>query len=82
MKKQILSNQRNLNTLSFKLILCFLLFAGFSTNSIAQKNTTELNGSLVGAWIVPIQASTSPIAVLDNESIESNKITCYYNILF
>ena len=81
MKKQILTNQRNLNTLTIKLVLCFLLFAGFSTNSFAQK-TTDLNVTLVGTWIVPIQASTSPVAVLDNESIESNKITCYYQYTF
>lgn len=81
MKKQILTNQRNLNTLTIKLVLCFLLFAGFSTNSFAQK-TTDLNLTLVGTWIVPIQASTSPVAVLDNESIESNKITCYYQYTF
>jgi hypothetical protein len=82
MKKQILTNQRNLITPTIKLILCFLLFADFSTNSYAQKNTTDLNGSLVGTWIVPIQASTSPLAVLDNESIESNNITCYYQYTF
>lgn len=50
MKKQILTNQRNLNTLTIKLVLCFLLFAGFSTNSFAQK-TTDLNVTLVGTWI-------------------------------
>lgn len=84
MKKQILTNQRNLNNQILKLILCFFLFAINSLNSFGQKkeSLTNLNPSILGTWVLPIQASTTSSLVYETESKEPNKVNCYYQYTF